>query len=256
MEGYYDIRIDVLPVVVAARQGYPTIKGFVGSGFLVGRGLFVTCHHCVSAPLPEEDTYAAVTPIELSPAPTKDVPDAQYSLASLGALEQDASGLDLAIGWHGRDPVGIKLAERGVDQMGQDVRTFGYPLTEDLPHPEGDGRSLTINGRTLKGYITTNYLNDVTDYRPAPTEELDMPAPGGLSGAPLIRQFDYEVIGMVYGTKDTGTIEEFSRVDETGKRIPELQRVTTFAVAHMLESLRNLSGELTHGRPLAEYLKG
>lgn len=254
-EPYYDIQRDVLPIVVTPRRGDPLIRRFAGTGFLVGKGLFVTCHHCVAAPIAEGDTYAAATPIEYAPAPLDHAPDAQYSFKNLEALEQDASGLDLAVGWHGRDPFGIELADEGVREMGTDVRTFGYPLTGDLPHP-GGSRSLTINGRFLKGYITTNYMNEAPGYRPAPTEELDMPAPRGLSGAPIMRTSDRGVIGMVYGTKDTGTVEEFSRLnEETGERTPELQRVTTFAVAHMLDSLRNLRGELTQGTSLSDYLR-
>ncbi len=257
---FYDIRKDVLPIVVVSRVSgrvVPTVGGFRGTGFLVGRGLFVTCHHCVAEPLPEEDTYGVLTPIEYAPELQQEAPDAAFSVADLGAIEQDRSGLDLAIGWVGRDPVGIRLADEEVRLMGEDVRTFGYPLTEDLPHPEGPGRSLTLNGRVLKGYITTNYSNDVPGYRPALTDELDMPAPRGLSGAPVIRTVSREVVGMVYGTRDTGTVEEQSRVDEeTGVRTPELQRLTTFAVSHMLSSLLQLRGGNTDDRPLGEYLRG
>jgi hypothetical protein len=254
--GYYDIRRDVLPIVVTTRHGYPTIKGFMGTGFLVGKGLFVTCHHCVAAPVAEEDTYAVITPIEYAPELRKDVPDASFFVTRFGGLEQDPSGLDLAIGWPGRDPVGLILSGEGVSEMGEDVRTYGYPLTQDMPHPEGAGRSLTIDGRLLKGYITTNYMNEVPSYGPTPTDELDMPAPRGLSSAPIVRASSREVIGVVYGTKDTGTVEEFSRVDEeTGERTPELERVTANVVTHMLDSLHNLSGEVTHGMPLIEYLR-
>ncbi len=47
----YDLRRDIHPIVVVRREGYPTPQGFKGTGFLVGKGVFVTCHHCVSAPL-------------------------------------------------------------------------------------------------------------------------------------------------------------------------------------------------------------
>jgi hypothetical protein len=251
----YDIRSDVLPIVVAKREGYPTPKGFKGTGFLLGKHVFVTCHHCVAEPVGKADTYAVALPIEYAPQLRNDVPDAKYFISPLRDIEQDPTGLDLATARVGRDPVGLRLAEEGVRTMGEDVSTYGYPLTEDLPHPE-EGRAITLNGRYLKGYSTCTYLNDVPGYRPTPTEELNMPAPRGLSGAPLIRMDSLEVIGVVYGTKDTGTVEEFSRVDEaTGERRPELQRITTFAVAHMFDSLYNLSGRATEGMPLGEYLR-
>lgn len=259
-EGFYDIRMDVLPIVVVSRNDEPTrgseplIRRFAGTGFLVGKGLFVTCHHCVAAPVAEEDTYAVVTPAEFAPE-YREMTGVTYFANHLTKVEQDASGLDLAIGRVGRDPLGLELADEGSRVEGEDVRTYGYPLTRELPHPQGEGKSLDMRGRVLKGYITANYMNDVPGYGPTPTEELDMMAPRGLSGAPIIRSFSNEVIGVLYGTRDTGTVEQLSRVDEeTGLRTPEVQRVTTFAVSHWFDSLRNLRGALTEHMPLGEFL--
>lgn len=251
----YDIRRDILPIVVVKRSGYPTPKGYKGTGFLIGRGVFVTCHHCVADPVDEEETYAVLVPIEYAPELRNEAPDAQYAVSTLQDIEQDATGLDLATARVNLEPIGLRLAEEGIRTMGEDVRTYGYPLTEDLPHPE-EGRAIGLNGRYLKGYSTCNYSMDVPDYRSTPSEELDLPAPRGLSGAPVIRMDSLEVIGVLYGTKDTGTIEEFSRVDEvTGERTPELQRITTFAVSHMFDSIYNLSGRATEGMPLGQYLR-
>ncbi len=253
-EGYYDIRRDVLPIVVVPREGYPIPKGYKGTGFLLGKGVFVTCHHCVADPVSEEETYAVALPIDYAPELRNKTPDAQYFVSTLHDVEQDSTGLDLAIAQVGFDSVGLHLAQEGIRTIGEDVRTYGYPLTEDLPH-SGEGRALSFRGRYLKGYSTCNYLDDVPVYGPTLTEELDLPAPRGLSGAPVIRTDSLEVIGVVYGTKDYGTIEEFSRVDEaTGERTPELQRITTFAVAHMFDSLYNLSGNATEGMHLGRYL--
>ena len=44
----YDLRRDILPIVVVKREGYPTPKGFKGTGFLIGKNAFVTCSHCDS----------------------------------------------------------------------------------------------------------------------------------------------------------------------------------------------------------------
>ncbi len=251
----YDLRRDIHPIVVVRREGYPTPQGFKGTGFLVGKGVFVTCHHCVSAPLSEKDTYAAVLPIKFRPELLNDAPDAEYFVSTLYEVEQDPTGLDLATARISLDPALLHLADGGL-LLGEDVSTYGYPLTEDLPHPE-EGRRITINGRYLEGYRTTAYDNDVPGYRSTPSYELDMPAPRGLSGAPVIRRGTSEVVGVVYGTKDTGTVEELSRVDpDTGEHTPELQRVTTFAVAHWFDSLYNLSGRATGGIPLGEYLRG
>lgn len=80
-----------------------------------------------------------------------------------------------------------------------------------------------------------------------------MPAPEGLSGAPLMTLAG-EVLGVVYGTVETASIAEWASVDEEGKRTPEVQRIVSFAVAHHTDSLLSLSGAATSGRTLREYL--
>ena len=42
---------------------------------------------------------------------------------------------------------------------------------------------------------------------------------------------------------------------ETEVQVPERYGLTTFAVAHMLESLKNLRGTATDGLRLADYLQ-
>jgi hypothetical protein len=83
-----------------------------------------------------------------------------------------------------------------------------------------------------------------------------MPAPGGLSGAPLLKKPSHEVVGVIYGDHDVGTIDQLARIDPaTGERTPEVQRVVTFALAHFTETIKNLQGVATDSLPLAEYLK-
>jgi hypothetical protein len=35
----------------------PDVKGFMGTGFLLGKNVFVTCHHCVAQRLEDGDRY-------------------------------------------------------------------------------------------------------------------------------------------------------------------------------------------------------
>jgi hypothetical protein len=256
--GAVDLRRDILLILIVTGRGEdPDVKRFKGTGFMLGN-VFVTCHHCVSEPLEEEDRYVVAVPIEwVDAAPGREWPG-PYGIATLRGIEQDPTGLDLATAKLPFESASLTLSGQGLS-VAMDISTYGYPLTQDLPHPAGAGRSLTVTGRYLKGYCTITYLNDVPDYPQTPSYELDIPAPRGLSGAPLIGSGStggMEVVGVVYGTKDTGTVEEFSRVDEaSGERVPELQRITTFAVAHTFDSLYNLSGRATEGMPLGEYLQ-
>ena len=139
--------------------------------------------------------------------------------------------------------------------FGTEVSAFGYPLTRDVPDPT-TGRRIGFNHRYLKGYVTRAIDNAVPGYPSTTTIELDMPAPRGLSGSPVMVLGTTRVIGVVYGTKDTGPIEKYSRVDDTtGERVPNLQRITTFAVGHWVDSLMNLRRAATAGLPLADYLQ-
>jgi hypothetical protein len=177
-----------------------------------------------------------------------------YGIAVLEDIEKDPSGLDLATARLPFSSMLLNLADEGL-RLADHIFTYGYPLTEDLPHPVS-GRSISLDPRYLEGYNTYTSMNDVPDYGPTPSYELDMPALQALSGAPVVKEGSGgQVAGVVYGTKDTGTVEEFSRVDEaTGERIPELHRITTFAVAHYFDSLYNLRGRATDNVPLGEYL--
>ena len=140
--------------------------------------------------------------------------------------------------------------------MGADVQTYGYPLTTVRPSPKHAGTiNFALNDRFLQGYIMRVFHYEHTQYGRVVSYELDMPAPAGLSGAPLIEMGSTTVIGVIYGTNDVETIEQFSQVDsETGKRTPEVVRVTSFALAHHTETLRNLRGLATRELPLAEHL--
>lgn len=82
-----------------------------------------------------------------------------------------------------------------------------------------------------------------------------MPAPAGLSGAPLMLDPGNQVIGVIYGENDVGTIEELATIDpETQERKPEVVRVVSFALAHFTSTLHALRGPATEDKPLVEYL--
>jgi hypothetical protein len=245
---------DVLPIIAVRRDGPYRLEGFMGTGFLVGKNVLVTCYHCV--PENDERAYAVAFPRKyFSGYVPNDVPGTPYIVVRLRNIEQDRSGLDLATATVPFDADGLLLGTETMLGYGLDTFTFGYPLTSDVPDPT-IGRRINFSPRYLRGYLTRGFDNDVPGHGLTPTIEFDMPAPQGLSGAPVVEVNTTHVIGVVYGTKDTGTIEEYSRVDEaTGERIPELQRITTFAVAHNVVSLKNVRGAATNGLPLAEYLK-
>jgi hypothetical protein len=139
--------------------------------------------------------------------------------------------------------------------FGDDVWTFGFPHTQ--VGTMEDGRlSFRLEGRYLQGYVTRGFIHDPPGFRPTPSYELDMPAPAGLSGAPLFKLRTLEVVGMVYGANETGSIVQMAEEDpKTGERIPYVERILAFGLAHQEFTLHGIQGPATGDRRLGEMLR-
>lgn len=239
---------DILPIFVTDyTYERPPLISHEGTGFLLGKNILVTCWHCVRAELKQGLIYAAL----------EQHGNEQYTLHPLVDLEQDPSGMDLATARVGLEPsMGLTLAKGPVASYGTDIWSFGYPLTRVEAQPASqEGKRFTLNGRYMESYVMRTFSNDWPEFGRVASYELDMPALSGMSGAPIIRVGSREVIGVLYGRNDAETIEEFSSRDpETGARTPEVVRMTSFAVAHFTDTLRELRGQATQNLPLAEYL--
>jgi hypothetical protein len=103
-----------------------------------------------------------------------------------------------------------------------------------------------VQPRVFRGYITRDFIdNNHPGWGPQRAYELDMPAPRGLSGAPLIVHsigpVGLRLVGVVYGSTSIDTMAD----DGT---------VVSFGLAHHWDVLRALSGPATSDRPLHELL--
>lgn len=230
----------ILPIYTFSRPGADgevRPLRFAGTGFLLSPGLFVTCAHCVPA-LPDGEVYGA------------GVPDADGGRTAyyLADIQADPSGADLAtarIGLQG--PSAYRLyADMSAQQC--DVGTLGFPGTWFKTSSSGQ-RTFDQQERYFQGYITRSFYYEPPDGRkPIPSFEIDMPAPQGLSGAPLISTDPSnrgEIIGVIYGAHPP-----FGLQGEGGTTLPPL----VFALAHYHETLMNLRGVATGDRPLRELL--
>jgi len=165
-------------------------------------------------------------------------------LPILVCIEQDANGTDLATASIALEPtLGLVLTGDAVP-YGTDVWTFGYPLTRG-PYPLSEedptlGKQIKLERRYLKGYVTRAFEYDDPGFGHTPSYELDMPAPSGLSGAPIMERPSKSVVGVLFKEYYRGDASERSR--------------TTFALAHYTETLANLRGSVTQGLTLSEYL--
>ena len=62
------------------------------------------------------------------------------------------------------------------------------------------------------------------------------------------------MVGVIYGNHDVAIIEDRSYIDpNTGDRVPESQRLISYALAHITETLWELKGTATQNLPLREY---
>jgi hypothetical protein len=240
---------DILPIfVVDYAEEPPPPVSHEGTGFLVGKSVFVTCWHCVRAELEGDLAYAVV----------KRLPNGQFAINRLSDIQQDPSGTDLATAKTALEPeMGLTIAANPVPSYGTDIWSFGYPLLNVQAHPEMPARKrFLLDGRYMQSYVMRTLNNDWPGFGPIPSYEIDMPALAGMSGAPIVRRGSTEVIGVLYGRIDAETIEEFgSRAPVTEERLtPEIVRITYFAAAHFTTTLKNLRGKVTEGQLLSEYL--
>jgi len=187
----------VLPVVRFRRTAlgeYEPVRA-VGFGFTFGEGTFITCWHCVSEPLGDGEVYGAAM---RSGGITSQSYDQVFELAD---LEQD-------------DPAA----------WGEDVVACGYPLPVNTRDPDSRETKIDMNACLLRGYVTRLKTDDRPGQAPVRAYELDMPAPGGISGSPLFRQAPFEVVGVVYGEQD--------------QHVPGREAPVIFSYAHHLSALR------------------
>jgi hypothetical protein len=169
-------------------------------------------------------------------------------------IEQHAAGFDLALARIARRPsLGLVIPPYQYPPA-VEVFAYGYPFTQSNWEP-GDGfPTFDLQPRYLEGYVTRDFQYEQPGFGRTPTYELDMPAPEGLSGAPLIKRHSGELIGVVYGAADSYAIAETASLDQTGEPRPEIQRLVRFALAHSTRTVRSLAGTATNGRPLADVV--
>jgi hypothetical protein len=174
-------------------------------------------------------------------------------LAWLYNISRDANGSDLATANVQAKPdfQFILANQRGL--QGLDVCTFGYPFS-GLKRIAGEMAAPNLEIRLFKGYIMRTSEFEYPEFGPTISYETSFPAPGGLSGAPLIELLTRRVLGVVYGNNDVAKTEHFAAVDSDGTKSPEIQRLVSFGLAHHTNTLRNLSGTATNQRMLAEII--
>jgi len=217
----------------------------LGTGFFLFPDVLITCWHCVADPVPPGHEYAIRVETEKG----------KFEAFFLRDIERDANGTDMATArCPYTPPMPLQLWTKDL-LLGEEVWAFGYPFPERRLNADGNIEHV-ISGRFLRGYMTRHFFYDHPALGKTDAYELDMRAPQGTSGAALVRRDTIQVAGLVFGSTDVETIEEFARVDpKTGAREPEVRRITSFALAYDTESIGRLTTSATNGLPLTRHLQ-
>src|SRR5712691_684101 len=182
----------VLPLGLFERVGSDyRPKATVGTAFTFGEGTMATCAHCVRSPLADSEAYG----VAIKPSVYASSYEAVFELIDLAF---DANGADIALARIGlRTEFRLCLAAAPFG-WASDVVALGYPLPTargtETPSPE-----FRTSARALKGSVVRIMSDDLTG-KSLQAYELDMPAPGGISGAPLLNPQSLEIGGIVYGS--------------------------------------------------------
>jgi len=231
----------VLPLF-ALRGG--EVVAFLGTSFVAAPGVLVTCWHCVEGAV-QAGLKICVVAVQSPGLP----------LVAVRDVAQDASGADLATARVAVTPAGPLPRLGDPISTPTDVCTWGFPWTNLARRSLDDPGTYPLTPRYLKGYVTRYFTHEHGRFGLARSYEIDMPAPDGLSGAPLIPVGSDAVAGVIYSNLDVTRTEEAATVDaETGKRTPEVQRIVSFALAHHTWTLAELRGPATDGRPLRDLM--
>jgi hypothetical protein len=220
----------VLPVV-ATDDALKETRGVYGSGFLVRTGVFITCRHCLPQ-LPAGQRLAVA----------RRNANGSYEAFPLSDVEPDARGHDLATARVPLDAEEQWPLYQGVMVAGMSCWSFGYPLPEIRPEPFGP-TGFAIAPRFVRGYVMRRYNGAMVGGRSFPCAELDMTAPPGLSGAPILYENSDQILGVYFGRRSTKVPDE------------DPAPLYTFSLAYDNEILAGLKGKATGNRNVGELCR-
>ncbi len=167
----------VLPLVGLSDPSNPKVSSVLGTGFVATEGVLVTCWHVVRDALEKNQTIIAAWDRQ---------GDGKFTRVDVSDVTQHPTGDDLATARVDLPGAGWRIPARDIIlDLGTNVVSLGYPLPDVRRDPD-NGLTHIVSLRLLKGYLAHIQIIERTGYPPAPSFELDMPAPRGLSGGPLL----------------------------------------------------------------------
>lgn len=175
----------------------------LGTAFALGSRV-LTCWHCIRGAI-EEGLQVGLAPVN---------PETGVSVFVPIEFQRSGRGHDLAVGpitWNSP----VRLTTLTKNEEGLQVYSYGYPLTDTYLKPGADEPTYRLHRRILKGYVTRTTTFELPGFPEALMCELDMQAPPGMSGAPILRDTPTggttELVGILKGHQaihmgDTSTV--------------------------------------------------
>lgn len=203
-------------LVGTGSNGKPGITGSCAA--YTRRGVLVTAAHCIPVST-DSELYVVLPAVEPVLAhqvvihPDSDIAVVFATPARPEVLQMQVFGLDNG-----------DLIEGG------DFLTFGYPT-------DGTG---TPTGRLFKGHFLRHLGYTDSSNRSYFAGELSIPAPGGLSGGPVVRDHSSQLLTAIVTTNVESYVilDSFEEVERDGKTLRvESRRVVQYGIAAMLPGL-------------------
>jgi len=210
---------------------------YLGTGFMLRDNILLTCWHCIKdIKIKEDEQISAVIVKE---------DGSDHKVFQLGHYEQDLNKTDICVMAHPfkASEYLLKLPKNIDYPFGTTIWTYGYPETTKIYGKD----KLLVPPQFFRGYITrTLEFKGYEEFKDIASYEINIPFPKGLSGAPICTE-QMEVIGIVYGTNDIATIEEYSeskKEDGNVELVYEKQRIQSYGLAHHTTTILNIKSNI------------
>jgi hypothetical protein len=206
-----DLERSIIPIV--HRDAGGSVTGLLGTGFVVGsRHVVVTAAHVFkSQPLAEGENYAAAFVAESG------------SLKLVNIRTPLAHPVhDIAIFRAESIPgtVPLSIAAKRVP-LNHDVLTYEYSSTTITRDASGK-KIVNFSPFTHKGNVMRHYLSTFPELQPTPVMDTSFPALQGASGAPVVRNSDFAVVGMLVANHERHLVPaQVVRIDGQTNEVEE-----------------------------------
>jgi hypothetical protein len=179
------VRHAIVPILRLSSSG--SVLELLGTGFFAAKHPYVVTakHVFEDYPLKDNESFAMAYQDENGDVKFRVIKNYQTS-----------PHFDIAVFAAGSIPNAIRLfISKDSIPENQDVLTCAFSTTRI--EVINDKRVVKFQPYTHKGNVLSHYVSDFPEKIPTPVMDVSFPALQGASGAPIIRESDFAVVGMI-----------------------------------------------------------